>query len=129
MGFRLKGQVALEFVLLMGIAFMIMVVFSVLAHDSMAGLRQEEEYIALKDLMHTMQGEIITATVVENGYKRIFTVPQTLDGIDYTMYLLNGYLLGESTNHEYALKVAEVNGSFVKGGNTIRKEGGIVYLN
>lgn len=128
-GFRLKGQVALEFVLLIGLAFMIMIVFSALAQDSLVGLRQKEEYIALKDLMHTMQGEIITANIVENGYKRIFTIPQTLDGVTYTMYLLNGYIIGESTNQEYALKVAEVNGSFVKGGNTIRKQGGVVYLN
>ena len=108
---------------------MIMIVFSVLAQDSLSGLRQEEEYISLKDLMHTMQGEIITANIVETGYERIFTIPQTLDGVNYTMYLLNGYIIGESKNHEYSLKVAEVNGSFVKGGNTIRKQGGVVYLN
>lgn len=129
MGFGLRSQVALEFMLLVGLAFMVMIVFSILTQDSIVKLRGEEEYVALKDLMHTIQGEIIIATVVEDGYQRIFTVPQTLEGIDYTMYLSNGYIIGESTNHEYVLKVSEVNGSISKGANTIRKQGGVVYLN
>ena len=66
---------------------------------------------------------------IENGYKRVFTLPQTLDGINYTMYFLNGFLIGESKNHEYVLQVSEVNGSILKGTNTIRKNEGVVYMN
>ncbi len=129
MDFRLKSQVALEFVLLVGIAFMVMVIFAVLTRGSMVDMRGEEEYVALKDVMHTVQGEIITATVVEDGYKRTFTIPLALGGINYTIGISTGYLIGESRNHEYVLQISQTNGSISKGVNVIRKEGGVVYIN
>ena len=137
MGFRLNSrlgcsenaQVALEFVLLISIAFMVMIVFTALAMGSMSNLRGEEEYVLLKDVIHTAQGEIITATIVEDGYKRMFTLPLFLEGISYNITMSGGYIIGQSKNHEYLLKVMDVSGNIQKGVNTIRKQDGAVYLN
>lgn len=129
MGLGLRSQVALEFVLLISLAFMTMMVFAIVTRNSMIDLRGEEEYAALKDVMHVVQGEIIIAISVEDGYKRQFIVPLDLDGINYTIEISEGYLIGESKNHEYLLKVSNVNGSITKGINVLTKLGGAVYLN
>jgi hypothetical protein len=129
LGFRLKSQVAMEFVLLIMLAFMIMVVFIGFARDKMTDLRKEDEYVLLKDVTLAVQAEIITAKTVEDGYERTFTVPLTLDGINYTIGFTDGFLVSESLHHEYVVKISPVNGSINLGVNTIRKQEGEVYLN
>jgi hypothetical protein len=130
LGFRLrKSQVAMEFIMLVLLAFMIMIVFTVVGRDSMVDLRKEEEFVALKDVALAVQSEIFTATNVEDGYTREFGLPASLNGINYTIQISGGYVIAESENHEHALKISPVTGDVTKGANVIRKEGGIVYLN
>jgi len=124
-----KSQVAMEFVMLIVIAFMIMIVFAIFTRGRIVDLRGEEEYVSLKDVTHAVQSEITTAANVEDGYERQFTVPLTLDGINYTIGISEGYVVSESENHEYVLRVSPVVGNLTKGINLIRKEGGVVYLN
>jgi len=127
--FRLrKSQVAMEFVMLIMLAFMIMVVFSVFARDKVVDLRQEEEFASLKDVALAVQSEISIATSVENGYSRDFALPVFLNGINYSITISSGYILAESENYEYAVKASPVSGNIAKGLNTISKEGGVVYL-
>lgn len=130
MGFRLsKSQVAMEFIMLISLAFMIMVVFAAVTRESMVDLRKEEEYVALKDVVHTAQSEITTAASVEDGYRREFSIPASLGGIDYTIEISGSYLIAQSKNHEYLLKISPVAGNITKGVNVIRKSNGVVYLN
>lgn len=130
MGFRLKNsQVAMEFVLLIMLAFMIMIVFIGFARNKMSDLREEEEYVSLKDVTLAVQAEIITAKTVEDGYERTFSIPLNLNGIDYTIGFSNSFIVSESEHHEYVVRVSPVNGSLNLGINTIRKENGEVHLN
>ena len=123
------SQVAMEFVMFVLIAFMIMVVFAVVTRGRMIDLREEEEYVALKDVVHAVQSEISIAAGVEDGYLRVFSIPESLDGINYTVQISTGYIIAESKNHEYVLSVSDVQGNITKGVNQLTKEGGIVYLN
>lgn len=130
MGFRLgKSQVAMEFIMLVLLAFMIMIVFTVVGRDRMVDLRREEEFVALKDVAFTVQAEIFTATNVEDGYIREFGLPASLGGVNYTIQISGGYVIAESENHDYTLKISPVTGDVINGANVIRKEDGVVYLN
>ncbi len=119
----------MEFVMLISLAFMIMVVFAAVTRESMVDLRKEEEYVALKDVVHTAQSEITTAASVEDGYRREFSIPASLGGINYTIEISGSYLIAQSKNHEYLLKISPVAGNITKGVNVIRKSEGVVYLN
>jgi len=119
----------MEFIMLIILAFMIMVVFTVISRDRMVDLRKQEEYTALKDVSFSVQSELVIATNVEDGYRRVFATPETLDGINYTLEVVEEYLIARSANHEYTVKVPAFQGSVAKGNNTVRKEEGEVYLN
>ncbi|MBN2112076.1 hypothetical protein JW707_03170 [Candidatus Woesearchaeota archaeon] len=130
MGFRLnKAQVAMEFVMLIMIAFMIMIVFTAFAKDSMIDIRKDEEGDALKDVVESVKSEILIASNVEDGYRRDFTIPDSVRGINYTIEISYGYINAESRNYEYSVQVPPTVGIIVKGENTIRREEGVVYLN
>jgi len=127
--FRLKSQVAMEFIMLILLAFMIMMIFTIVGRDKMVDLRREEEYIALKDVSLTVQSEIFIAANVESGYIREFDLPDSLDGINYTIGISGAYLISESENHDYTLRISSVAGNIIKGANVIRNEEGVVHLN
>lgn len=130
MGFRItKAQVAMEFIMFIMIAFMIMIVFTAFAKESMIDLRKDEEGDALKDVVHSVKSEILIATGVEEGYKRNFEIPEQVRGINYTIEIAYGYITAESRNHEYSIQIPPTVGVITKGENTIRKEGGVVFLN
>ncbi len=124
-----KSQVAMEFIMLIALAFMILIVFTAVTRNQVVDIRKENEYVALKDIVHTVQSEITSATHVEDGYTRQFSIPGSLDGINYTIEISDSYILAESRHHEYLLQILPVEGNITAGVNKIRKEGGIVYLN
>jgi hypothetical protein len=119
----------MEFVMLIMIAFMIMIVFTAFAKDSMIDLRKDEEADALKDVVHAVKAEILIASTVEDGYKRVFEIPDYVSGINYTIEIAYGYIVAESRNHDYSIQVPSTVGVITKGENTIRREGGVVFLN
>jgi len=127
--FRLKSQVAMEFIMLVFLAFMIMMVFTVVGRDRMVDIRQKEEFDSLKDIALAVQSELIIAANVEDGYIREFGLPASLDGINYTLMIQSGYIFAESRNHEYLLKASSVSGNVTIGTNIIKRENGVVYLN
>ena len=129
MGFRIKGQVAMEFVMLVMLAFMILVVFSSVVRDRYSEVRMEEEYVALKDVVGMLQSEINTAFSVSDDYSRTFELPDSVEGHNYTVRILDGHLIGESENFEVGMRIPPLTGNFTKGENTIQKKGGQILLN
>ncbi len=119
----------MEFIMLIVLAFMIMIVFTVVGRERMVDLRKEAEFVALKDVAIAVQSEIFTATNVEEGYIREFGLPASLDGTNYTIWISGGYLIAVSENHDYTLRISPVAGNVTKGANVIKKENGAVYLN
>ena len=129
MGFRINGQVAMEFVLLVMLAFMILVVFSAVSREQYKNIRKESEYAALKDVVGMFQSEINTAYGVADDYKRIFFAPDDVEGYDYTIIVVDSYLIGESENFEVGMRIPPIQGNVTKGNNTIMRKGGAVFLN
>lgn len=125
----MKGQVAMEFVFMVMLAFMILIVFSVTVREHYSDIRKEAEYIALKDAVGMVQSEINTAFAVSDDYKRIFTAPANVEGYDYSIAISGGYLIGNSENFEVAMRIPPVTGNITTGTNIITKKGGEVFLN
>ena len=130
MGKQLKqAQVSMEFVFLVGVAFMVMLVFISSTRSEFSTLRSEEERSLVKDVSVMVQYELIIASNVEDGYVRVFDIPLTLDSISYTIQITNNTLLTATEDYEYILNVPPVVGSIQKGNNTINKTNGVIYLN
>ncbi len=128
MGFRLKGQVAMEFVMMVMLGFMILVVFSAVTRDQYSDIQKEGEYVSLRDVVGMVQAEINTAFGVSDGYERIFLVSETLNGLNYSMSIMSGFIMGESDNFEVIMMIPPVQGNISKGNNIIQKRGGEVFL-
>ena len=119
----------MEFVFLVGLAFTLVLVFSVVSFNQNVQLGRQKEFILVKDLAFKIQHEIHLAARVEDGYRRDFEVPQKLETIDYNVTISNTLIMVESKNEDYVLFIPHVNGTIRKGLNTIKKENGIINLN
>lgn len=124
-----QAQTAIEFVFLVGLAFTIVIIFSVVSRNQISDLSDEKEFILVKDLAFKVQNEINLAARVEDGYSREFTIPQKLETIDYTISINDNVLIVETDNHDQVLIIPRVNGSVQKGTNIIRKIEGVIHLN
>ena len=130
MGKQLKlAQVSMEFIFLVGLAFMVMVVFIASTRSEFDTLRSEEERSLVKDVSVMVQQELIIASNVEDGYVRIFNVPSELDSINYDIQIINNTLIANTSEYEYVLNVPSIVGAIQKGNNTLNKTSGVIYLN
>lgn len=124
-----KAQVSMEFVFLVGLAFMVMLVFISSTRSEFGELRSEEERSLVKDVSVMVQHELVMASNLEDGYVRTFNIPYRLGGISYTIQIINNILLTSTEDYEYVLNVPSVEGSIQKEDNTINKTDGIIHLN
>jgi hypothetical protein len=124
-----KSQVSMEFVFLVGVAFMVMLVFISTTRSEFSDLRNEEEKSLVKDVSMMVQHELVMASNVEDGYLRKFYVPLDLDGISYNIQIINNTVLTTTEGYEYVLNIPSVIGSIQKGNNTINKTNSTIYLN
>ena len=128
---KLKSQVALEFVLLLAVAFIMFIVFTASARYRTDTLLSQEEFVLLKDIAYYTQSEINQASKMQDGYCRMFSIPEKLDNnVNYSIQILNNTLIFASTeNYEQVLEIPSVIGSIQKNNNTLNKTEGIIYLN
>ena len=127
---RIKAQVAMEFMLLVGLGFMLFIVFSAAVKYRISNLEVEEEYILLKDVAYAVQNEISIATRIENGYYREFEIPKKLkNGQNYTINITNDYIYATTPNHEFLIEIPPVVGNLVKNNNAINKTNDTLYIN
>lgn len=123
-----NGQAAVEFIVLIVILFSVFLVYTVNTRSQMDEIRDKKEYALLNDVAKTAQNEILTAVKVEDGYRREFELPDTLEGINYSINITGIMVVAYSENHEQALIIPQVNGTIKKGVNVITKENGIVNI-
>ena len=124
-----KSQVALEFLIFSGIAFILIIVLTAISANQIKGIFNYKEDILVKDLALKVQGELNLAAMVEDGYTREFEVPDKLDNIDYSIFIVNGTLFVQSKNSIYIARVPKLIGNVSKGINSINKLSGLIYIN
>ena len=126
----MKSQVAMDFLFLVVLGFMMLIVFSFVAREQLVDTTQKKEYVLLKDACMMVQTEINSAINLEDGYRRRFFIPEKLDNVfEYDMRIEGSYVVGNTSYTEYILKIQPVNGNLKKGNNTLLKTGGVLNLN
>ncbi len=124
-----KAQISAEFYVLLGLAFLIAIAFEIASLDQLNDFRIQKESEAVKDLALKLQKEILVATNVEDGYVRIFEIPEKLDNTDYFLTKQNSTIIVQSKNGFYLVLIPNVIGNVTKGSNIINKTNGIIYIN
>ena len=125
-----KAQSAVEFIFL--VSFMLLVIVGFFAITSSKTLEAQEE--GNKKIAETIADlaykEIEIAQSVNDGYIRHFTMPPTVNGISYTIKIIdNKELVVKYVDYEYVkFMPANISGYISIGINTLEKSNGVVYL-
>lgn len=129
-----KGQVAMEFVMMLGMAMIISVAFIAIMNDLVSEKSEDVKRELFEDLGTSVQQEILLAAMAESGYTREFRIPPTeiedrYDPYEYTIAGNNTYLIIEQQGTQYTYPIPNIEGEIRKGNNTISNVDGIIYVN
>lgn len=125
-----KSQISAEFFMLVGIAFLISIAFEIASLDQLKNFRNQKEEEAVRDVALKVQNELFIAANVEDGYVRVFKLPDRLDNtINYSLTILNSTLFVQSKNSFYTISIPKSVGNISLGVNKINKSGGVIHIN
>ena len=125
-----KAQSSVEFIFL--VSFMLLVIVGFFAVTSSKTLEAQEE--GNKKIAETIADlaykEIEIAQSVNDGYVRYFVMPPTVNGVNYSIQLIDDKeLVVKYVDYEYVKFIASnISGNISKGVNRLEKVNGIVYL-
>lgn len=126
---HLKGQAAMEFLLLMSFLLFIFIIMLGIIASNISYINKKKINLIGEDIVTKVQKEINLASRVLDGYSRDFYIPQRLGNKNYNISVIDNEVIIVVGIENYWRKVPEVVGDIQKGTNTIRKENGIIYLN
>ena len=124
-----RAQVAFEFVILVAVLFTALIIFTSFVRDNFEDAQVDTDYFKLKDIAISVKAEISLAVALEDGYRRDFFIPLTIDGLEYNISRENGFLMFASADAEYTVNVPTYLGDVQKGNNRIQKEDGLIEVN
>ena len=126
---RLRAQVSLEFMFIVIILLFLTILFVIAAGNKTNDFQREKNIFLLRDTAGSVRNEIQVAYAMDSGYTRSFDVPDTLEGINYSIEIQNNFISAVLDDEVIELAIQPVNGSLQKGSNLIRKVNGSVLLN
>lgn len=124
-----KAQISAEFFIFLGLAFLVAIAFEIASLEQLNEFRVQKENEAVNDLALKLQKELLIAATVEDGYARVFEIPDNLDRIDYSLTTRNSTITVQSKNSLYIVAIPKAVGNVSKGTNVINKTGGVIYIN
>lgn len=124
-----SAQISVEFFILLGLGLIIAIAFEIASLNQLKEFRIEKESDAVRDLALKLQKEILIAATVEDGYVRIFEIPDDVDTYNYSITTINNTIMVQSKNGFYLAAIPSIVGNLSKGINVINKTGGIIYVN
>lgn len=129
---NLKSQVALQFVIVLGLLLFIFIVFFAMISSQNAEDNKEKLMIQAQDIISAVQKEIVIASTMLNGYSRSFRIPSKIGALNYSFYITgssNTTLILNLLNNDFSKRIPRVKGQPKTGLNNLTKIGGEVYLN
>ena len=125
-----KSQSAMEFVILASFMFLVVLGFFSVTTSKIIEAKEESNRQIANDLADYAFNEIKTAKSVNDGYTRIFFIPQTVNGISFTINITdNRELAVNYIGNEYVKFLpSNVTGNLTKGSNKISKINGSIYI-
>lgn len=128
-----RGQISLEFLIIMGVATIMLVTFLVIGADQLQEASRERSITEVIDAAHSTQLELLTAASVSDGYVREFSLPSAMHNQPYSIALTNGtdfsVITFATVKHRYSVRTPLCNGTITPGKNTIVKTGGSLQCN
>jgi len=124
-----KGQVAMEFLVLVGISFFTFLTITSIIFYNTGKLRDERDKEDLVGLSLMVQNELNSASTVKDGYTRQFLLPDNLNNKEYNITRENNRLYFKTRKYEVNVIIPSYQGSLRIGMNTVNKTGGILYIN
>jgi hypothetical protein len=126
---NIKAQSAMEFFMFVGILLMIFIAFTAVLFERVNSINDKKAVLLGEDLAIKVQKEILLAARVSDGYSRIFTLPETIEGMNYSVYISGKEVTVKTPKTEVVRVIPEIIGNISKESNLIRKSNGIIYLN
>ena len=124
-----KSQMAIEFVMLVGIAILIATLVVIAIYDMNKDRNTEKIDMKMKDFGYSIQNEIILASEMNEGYTRNVTLPDKVEYTDYNVSIYSNRLLAINyTGRILYYKIPQTNGTIVKGENMLYNYEGSVYI-
>ncbi len=127
----MKSQSAMEFIVLSSFLFLVIVGFFAISSSRLLDVKEEANRKIAEDIADFAYREIEIATSVNNGYKRIFYMPQDINGFDYSIAVVdNRELVVDYAGYEHIKFLpSNVTGNITRGFNIISKENGTIFVN
>ena len=113
------GQIAVEFVFLVSIAFVVSIIFSYALMDQAVELNDEKEFVAVQDISAKIQDELNIAARAESGYARDFFLPDIIHTFSYNITIMNNTLIITTENKQYIRIIPNIEGNVKLGWNRI----------
>lgn len=129
MSSRKKAQIAIEYMLLMGMAIVIAMICLIIAGLYFQDKLDDKNYDMVRDFALSIQNELILGSEMLEGYIRAVNLPNDLNGLEYTISNTNLSLTINYSKGSITVLTPLTNGTLTIGDNTIRTRGGIVYIN
>ena len=126
-----KSQSAIEFVSLASFMLLVVLGFLAVTSSNMLQAKEEGNRKTAEDIADFAYREIDMAKSVNNGYIRVFNMPQTVNGVDYTITVIdNRELIVNYLDYEFVRFLpSNVTGTLSRGTNKVWKLQGVVYIN
>ncbi len=125
----IKAQISAEFSIFIALGLLIAIAFEIASLNQLNAYRLQKENEAVRDLALKLQKELLIAASVEDGYVRVFEVPDNLDTINYSITTQNSTLFVQSKNGFHFVAIPKIVGNVTKGTNLINKTEGVIYVN
>lgn len=124
-----RAQIAIEFVMVVAIALTLVIAFIAINANRIADTARTKELLLLQQETASIGDELMTASIVHDGYNRVFIIGENLQELNFSAAVNNTLLITKTLHYELIQRVPAINGSLRQGNNSIRTEGGIIYLN
>jgi len=127
----IKSQSAMEFIMLASFMLLVILGFFAVTSSRLLEAKEEGNRKIAEDIADFAYKEIETAKSVNNGYTRTFEMPQAVNGINYSISIIDSRELAVDYlgNEHIKFLPLNVTGSLVRGSNKISKSDGVVRLN
>lgn len=128
---NLKSQSAMEFIILASFMLLVILGFFAVTSSRLLEARENSNRKIAEDIAEFAYREIEIAKSVNDGYTRVFATPQTVNGVDYSINIIdNRELTVNYLGYEHIKFLpTNVTGNIVKGSNKISKFNGIIFIN
>ncbi len=128
---KISAQSATEFIVLASFMLFVIVGFFAITTSNMLRAKEDSNMKVSQDIAEFVNNELEIAKSVNNGYKRNFTLPSTVNGIDYSINITDGRELTVNyIGYEHLIFLsANVTGNISKGSNVLIKINGIIFIN